>query len=204
MADPYGLNLGDMFSGKGPDYTAVPLDAGTSELIHQNTLSATQTPEQIAARSNAGIQGASGEGLQSDQQLQAHAAATGQNPAMLAAIRNQYGQAAQKGVNSIVKQNEINAPLTKADYLQKAAQMAQAKMNVATQNYEGLTDAYNQNMAARAQVISSVFNVAGAGGGAAMSGQFNKMPGRGQQQNTNAFAGQPGTQSDMNPDWYNA
>lgn len=194
MADPYGFNLGDMLNGKGVDYNAVPLDQGTIGVINANAGHALQGQDALAAEHNAGIVGAGpgGQGLQSDQQMQSQGAATGQDPAMLRAIRNQYGQQAQKGINTIVKQNQINAPLTQGNELHQAGMMAQAQQNVATQNYEALTDAYNQNMAARAQVISSVFNVMGAGGGMAMNGQFKKPGqsggGQGQgQQNYNNF-----------------
>lgn len=195
MSDPYGLGLGNMFSGKGVDYNAVGLDTPTADLITANTNHALQSQNQLANEQNAGIKNATGEGLQTNQQLQAQAAGTAQNPAMLQAIRNQYGQQAQQGINSIVKRNELNSPLTQANYLRQAAEMAQAQQNVTLKNYEGLTNAYNKNMTARAQVISSVFSVLGAGGGMAMN---NDLPGQTKGKNHNRYdsgGGQSNTDS---------
>lgn len=203
-----GLMPTQGFEG-GVDITPVELDPRASQLITDAATRASQSPEQIAAMRNAGVNQAGGQALQSDQSLQNQSAGMGQDDHMLRAIRNQYGHNAQEGINSIVQKNEINAPITKGAMLHHAAKMALAKQNVTNQNYQMLTDAYNQANAARAGVISNALSLGGTVGGMAMGSQSGGRRGGGGNMN-NFNSGTDNTYESMageptrNMDWYNA
>lgn len=180
-------SVGAIFNpAPSPTYTSVPLDAGTQGLINTQTANASQSPDQIAGKMNQGVAAAGQQAMQTNEQAQQESAGMGTNPNMLQAIRNQYGAQAGQAISDITKNNQNNASITKANWLQQAAQGALAQQKVETQNYEMLTNAYNDAMMARAQVLSSVFSFGGKAAGMAMA---NGGKGGGTQNSFNTTGG---------------
>lgn len=177
-------------------YNPSTIDQGTQGIINQDTGLASQDAGTIAGNLNQGVSQEGNKVLQGSQQGNQGATATGQNPAMLAAIRNQFNAQAQSGINQITQNNTTNAQLTKANYLQQAAQFAQAQQNVENNTFAELTGAYNDANAARAQAISSVLSLGGTAGGMAMANNKRSNAPRQQTQNIGSqqteFTGPPG------------
>lgn len=160
--------VGNAFGGKGVSYTPVDIDPKTQKLIDDSVTRATASNEEIAGKLNQGVNDTGNQALQTDQSLKQEAAQTGQDPSMLQAIRNQFNQSAGKGIQRIISNNNNQAQLTKANWLQQSAQYSMAQQNVATQNFAALTQAYSDSQMARAQLISSVLSLGGTAGGMMM------------------------------------
>jgi hypothetical protein len=151
--------IGGLFGG-GPQQNIVPLDSGTSELLNSGVNRvANQTPGQLAGENNQAAQTAAKSFQQSPAQTSQQAAQTGSNPAMLQAIRNQYQGMAGKDTNQLMRQNQINAQFQHGQMLSDYARSALAQQQVQTQNYEQLSNAYQQNTMARGEMISSLIDL---------------------------------------------
>lgn len=166
MAEMGGV--GELFGSKGVSYTPAEIDPKTQQLINDSVTRAAAPTSEVADKLNQGVNQAGNQAMQSDQQMQQQAAQTGQDPSMLQAIRNQFNQSAGKGIQRIVNTNNNQAQLTKASWLQQAYQHSMAQQQVATQNYEALTQAYSNAQMARGQVLASIFSLGGTAGGMAM------------------------------------
>ena len=142
---------------KAPDRTIVPTDPQANALLNAG-IDRAQRPEQaFADQANAGIkENAQAMNLGQDQ-INQKAAASGQDPAMMSAISNVYKGQAQSGIDRLMQKNSMGAGLNRAESLRKMAQAALGRQQVETQNYEKLTEAYNQQENGRAQFISSIF-----------------------------------------------
>jgi hypothetical protein len=156
-------------TGQGVSYTPTSLDSNAKKIIDQTVNNATAPTAEIAAKMNNNVGAAAQTTQQSDQAIKQQAAGSAQDPSMLQAIRNQYGQVASKGIQRVIDSNNSQAALTKAQWLQNAAQQAMAQQNVEMQNYENLTQAYTDSQMARAQLLSSVLSLGGTVGGMAAS-----------------------------------
>lgn len=166
-----GGGLGNMFDGSNPSLKVVPLDPGTQKLIGDTTARAGQSNAELTKQANEGVAASGAQATQSDQSLKQDAAASGQNPAMLQAIKNQYGQVAGKSIQDTVTRNQNNASMRRAQMLSEAAKAQLAKQQVETQNYEALSNAMNQAEMARAQVLSSIFGAVGTAAGMYVAGR---------------------------------
>lgn len=167
--------IGGLFGGGGPQQNIVPLDSGTSELLNSGVNRvANQTPGQLAGENNQAAQTAAKSFQQSPAQTSQQAAQTGSNPAMLQAIRNQYQGMAGKDTNQLMRQNQINAQFQHGQMLSDYARSALAQQQVQTQNYEQLSNAYQQNTMARGQMISSLINMGTDAYAMYKSGMFNR------------------------------
>jgi hypothetical protein len=93
---------------------------------------------------------------------------------MLQAIRNQYQGMAGKDTNQLMRQNQINAQFQHGQMLSDYARSALAQQQVQTQNYEQLSNAYQQNTMARGQMISSLINMGTDAYAMNKSGMFNR------------------------------
>lgn len=150
---------GVLGGGDAPDRKNVDLNPKAKELIKAGVNRAMRSPEEYAAERNAGVDNATQVIGPNENQLNQQAAQMGQDPAMLKAISNVYqGQAGQQ-IARLKSDNNLKSGLMKAESLKRMAHAAIAQQNVETQNFERLTDAYNQNEIARAQFVSSLFQV---------------------------------------------
>ncbi len=157
--------IGGLLGESDPTLKIVPLDSGTQNLITGQQTRAGQTDAQLGQQANAGVSQSGQQMQQSDQSLKQEAAGSGSDPAMLQAIRNQYGQKAGSGIQDLMAKNQNNTAMVRANMLQQAAHSQVAKQQVETQNYENLTNAMNQAEMARAGVLSSIFGAVGVGAG---------------------------------------
>lgn len=161
---PSGV-LGEI--GQNIPYTPVPLDPTTQGLINQQGSEATGN---IGGLMNQNVQAQGTAQMNSGPSAQQSAAkmgGSGASPYMNQAIRNQYNQTAQKSINQIMQRNNWNAPGMQSQMLKQYAMNAYSQQQVETNNYQGLVNAYNSTLAARAGVISSVLGMGGAAAGTA-------------------------------------
>lgn len=185
-----------LLGGNGPSLNIVPLDAGTTKIIGDQTTRAGQSDASLGAQDNAGVKAAGQLPMQTDQQIGQQAAGTGQNASMLQAIRNQYSNQAGKGIQNIVNQNQNQVGMQRAQMMQQASQAALAQQQVETTNFSMLSQAMNQADAARSQILSGILGVGGMAAGMAMgraraprqrSPESTSMGGQGTGNNLNAF-----------------
>lgn len=147
-------NLG----GSAPDRVIVPVDKDADELLRAGVKRAQRSPDEIAQDTNYGMD-RTGNLAQSDQSISGDAAQSGQDPAMMKAISNLYQGQAGAQIDKIKGQNGINATFSKADSLRKLSMAALGQQRVETANFERMTQAYNDQEAARSQLVSSIFQV---------------------------------------------
>lgn len=150
-------------TGKGPERQTVDLDPTTQQMINDTVNRASSDPSQFAARANAGVGEAGQQAFQSPEQMAQQSAGMGEynQEAMGTAIQNKYRQLAGKDIGHITRTNDINSLMMKGNALHRAAGMALAQQQVRTQNFEALTQAYNDNQMARAQVIKGILGRGG-------------------------------------------
>jgi hypothetical protein len=166
-----GLIDGLLGGGGGPDLKIVPLDPGTQNLINNQVKNANVSTGEIASKMNAGVQDAGNQAMQTSDGLNQRAAQTGESAGSLQAIRNQYNKYAGDAVGNVVRSNQANAAMTRANWQNQAARNAIAQSQVQTQNYEMMTQAMNAADAARAQVLSNVLGVGGMAAGMYLGGR---------------------------------
>lgn len=200
---------GDLMTGKSASYRTVDIDPQVQKLMDDYVARASESPEQISQRMNAGVDTAGAQAFESPEQIQmASAGGLGGNDAHLKAIRNKYSQSAKSTIDRLQRKNELGSVLTKSSWLADASKIALAKQSVATENYKMLSQAYNQALQARAGVISSFLQVSGQAGGIAAGNQqrsraprvYNEPGNTAFNDNSQGF----GNQSGMNPDWMEA
>jgi len=143
--------------------SAVPLDQGTQNVINNETAQAGQDVSQYANQLNQNTGNASGLLGNSQSQKQAEAAQGGMSPGMFGAIRNVYANQAGSSIANLNRQNQMQATMQKADYMNQTAQALLGQQAALTNQYQVLTNAYNQSEAARAGTIASLTQVANFG-----------------------------------------
>lgn len=156
-----------------PDPKIVGEDPQAAALITEGTNRAVAPTSEHAANINANVANMSQLNGKPDE---ATDAGLGQSPGFLTALRNQYAARSSKDIDKIQAGNMQRAEMMRADKMRKMAQAAMGQQRVMTQNYEMLTQAYNDAEAARAQLVSSIFQMGGAAGGAAMANKRKKSP----------------------------
>lgn len=149
--------VGGVFGGS-PQPTPVGLDKDTTKLINSGAQrNINQTSGDIENQMTSGVQNAVNSiGGNLDQE----AARTAQDPHLLQAIQNQYRGRTASDLNRFKNQMDMQSRIAKGDRMSQFAQTALAQQQVQTGNYEMLANAYQQNQAARADVISSVIGLA--------------------------------------------
>lgn len=177
-------------TGKGVSYTPTELDPKTQQLIDASVTRATAPTEEIASKLNEGVANAGTQGMGADQHSNQKLTSMGTDPSMMQAIRNQYGQVANKSIQRIINSNNQQAPLTQANYLQQAYMNSMAQQNVATHNYEALSKAYSDSQMARGQLLASALSLGGSAGGMAMA-NHQQRGGRSQSYQDAPFATDP-------------
>lgn len=148
-----------IFTGEAPDRVIVPLDSGTTGLMGDQYKQAVQSDKAIADSLNNGVKQAGQTPFQQPQKQ------LGEDSAMLQAIRNKYMGIAGKHVNDITKQNALQTPMIRSQYLKSATGSALAQQNIEGQNLARLLEANFQSEMIRAQVLSGIFGAVGMGAG---------------------------------------
>lgn len=143
---------------EGPQLKTVPLDASTQEALGRGMENASQSPEDIQAKLNQNLD-QTGNLSQGDQQISQEAQRMNIPPGQLEAIRNVYNREANSGIEQIKNQNLQKAQMMKGDYLNTMAKTMMAQHQQAANQYSVLTQAYQQQEAARAGAINSIFQV---------------------------------------------
>lgn len=166
-------NLGLVKSA--PDPKIVGEDPQTAALIAEGTNRATAPTEEHAANINANVGTMSQLGGKPGD---ATDAALGQGPGFLTALRNQYAARSSRDIDKIQSGNMQRAEMMRADKMRKMAQAAMGQQRAMTQNYEMLTQAYNDAEIARAQLVSSIFQMGGQAGGMAMANKKRQPQGQ--------------------------
>lgn len=160
-----------LLSGDGPKLNTVALDPATQALIGDMQHRATASDADIANVANHGITERGLNMMEGDQQALQANASSAQDPNMTQAIRNQYQAAAGKGIQTIVNKNKMNAPLHRGALLDQSSMMSSAAGQVATNNYQALTQANLDYEQARAQALNSILTSVGMGVGMVMGNQ---------------------------------
>jgi hypothetical protein len=176
--------LGSMFGG-GPDQQVTPLDSATKGLINENiNRSINETPDDISKQILQGVEpNVSALGM-GPEMTNREAVRTGQDPYMMSALSNKFRQNTAKDYQRFKSQTDAQSRLMKGQRMADASQMAFMKQQVQTNNFAMLSQAFQQNEMARAQVISSFI---GLGTNAAMLGQLPQGSTKQTQSAINAF-----------------
>jgi hypothetical protein len=152
-----------VLSGPSPTPPSqVPLDSASQGILNNMTAQSGQNPSVFAASINQGT----GSSLQRNDQQQAQAEAAqggGMNATDFGAIRNVYNQQAGQQIAQTLNQNNVQAQMMKADYMNATAKAMLGQQQAAVNQYQVLTNAYNQQEQARAGLVSSLFQVANTG-----------------------------------------
>lgn len=153
--------------GQGaPSVPSVPLDPGTQGLI-TSQVSAASNPN-LSQAINSNVAANAGGQLQTAAGANQEAAGTGQNAAMLQAIRNQYNGVAGKQIQGIVNNNNFATPGIQGAMLTQANAEANAMQSIANQQQQIVMQANNAWQAARASALSGILGAAGKPLGAAI------------------------------------
>lgn len=150
--------------GSAPDAPKpVPLDPGSQGLINAASARGSQSVGDTA-KASFGDAGQRALSLgQTEGQTNQQAASRGEDPSMLNAIRQSYGREAGYGINRAQNQNAINANFQKSQQLSQVAQAALGQQQAITNQNQFITNAYNQQEAARAGFINQLFQTADVG-----------------------------------------
>lgn len=164
--------LGGGDAPKPPDM--VQLDPRARELLDQGVARASRSGAEHQDEENAGIDAYAGGllGGGGDQE----AASSAQNPYYVQGLRDAYKSQARSGIDAVKNQNQFSAEMRRSDQLKRMQMAAMGQQQAQLQNYQMLTQAYNQNEAARAQFISSIFGVARTGIGMGMASKGPSAP----------------------------
>lgn len=155
--------MGILDSNAVPAPTIVPLDPQTQGLINQGTAQAGQSSGQFTQALNNNVSQNTNQLGMSDEAVNNLAAKTGTNAGMIMGLRNAYQGQTNYNTQQVQQGNQINGAMMKYDYTQKMAQVALGQQAQQTQAFSALTNAYNNSEAARASMISSLFQTANAG-----------------------------------------
>lgn len=146
--------------GGGPELSVAPLDAGTKKLIDEGVKrNVGENTDDITNQLTRGID--NGQLLQTPEQTNQTAEQAGQDPHLLQAIRRQYSDKTNQSVQRLKNQAGVDARLEKGKRMRDFSHVAIAKQQVETQTFQALSQAYQQNQQARAQMISSLINLGG-------------------------------------------
>lgn len=142
------------FLAGGDEYQpqTVNVDPATNALIDKSGADAQKSSGDLAKESMQGT---------GDTNFLAGAKGVG-NVAMSGALQNKYQKLAGDQMQELGARQGFLADQRKADRLQQSAQMAYARQQVANQNYARQIQAYNNQVAARAGVLSSLLSLGGA------------------------------------------
>lgn len=159
--------LGSLLGDEPPQRKVVPLDQGTKKLVDQ--MYGQAIDPNLGQKMTTGMEPMSEALLNSGKSAQQEAAGTGQNPAMLEAIRNQYKTQAQGGISRIMKQTNREIPFQRQQMLQSAGSGMNMLNEIEIKNQQALMEAqFNADMA-RAQVLQGIFGAGGMVIGAKMA-----------------------------------
>lgn len=148
--------------GSTPQPNIVPLDSGTQGLVNSTVQKASQPLSTYTGELNQGV---------STTMAQPSAAMTkGSDSAMggnfsSSAIRNKYAQVAGQGIAGVMNQNNYQAQLMRADYMNQTAKALLGQQQNYVQNMQTITNANISQEMARAQMINSLFQTADTGMG---------------------------------------
>lgn len=181
------MGLLDNLFQKAPDRQIVQQDPAVNDLINAQVERASKGPEAFAQAKNVGIDQSST--APNFQMLAQQGSRTGEDQGMLNAIQNVYRQKDNQNIERLKQKNAQTSEIDRADALRKAAMAAMGRQQVQNDIFGQLTDAYNQQEAARAQFVSGLF---GIGRQAAMMGGFKGANAPSMNQRM-AQATQPGT-----------
>ena len=154
---------------KVPGPQGVSLDPNTQALMSAGASMALRPASEFAADANKGVQQSAQSFMPSNEQSSQADARMGTGAGQMGfeqALKNKYGALAGRDVNKIMQANSLNAEMQKANMMNQYAKAYLGQQQAMTQNYEMLTQAYNQNEAARAQFINQLFGAANYGIGA--------------------------------------
>ena len=150
--------------GEAPTLQTVDLDPTTKKLIGDQYQHATQSVPAIAQEMNQGVGATGNQFTQSPEQASQTNAQFG-GVGYGDAIRQHYNSIAGKNIQNVIKDNENQASIKRAQYLKTDASNAMAQRQVETQNYEMQMKAMMDAEAARAQMLASVLGVGGMAAG---------------------------------------
>lgn len=161
MADPITGTLQKLgLYAEAPDAPGyVPLDPRTQQLLGEMKDRSNQSVDQMTNEAHQRIDQGRSMG-QSDQQVAQQAASTGQDPAMLNAIRNQYQQQAEGYLGTEKAKASLDAQMYKHELLKRQSIMAMAEQGARINQQKFLANAFAQQEQARAQFVSSMFQTA--------------------------------------------
>lgn len=145
----------------------VQVDPQVQGLIDSGVDRSVRSPEEIAAETNQGVAVGAGQLGQSEQQAQNQGLRQGGDAGYINALRGAYSARSDQNIGRIVEKNQMQAQYKKSDQMAKMSRTALAQQRVQTQNFETLTQAYNQQEMARAQFINQIFQLGGTGMGMA-------------------------------------
>jgi hypothetical protein len=156
--------MAGLFQSETPTPNYVPLNQQSQGLLNDMVSNATSPTQSWADRANQGVSNASQLGIQSApaESMQAN---TGVDPSMHQALRNAYQGQANKQIGDIMNKNSFNSQIAKANYSSSINQALQGQAQTHVNNYQQLTDAYNQSESARAQFVSAISGLANYGMG---------------------------------------
>jgi len=170
--------------GGTPQPTTVALDPASQNIENQEATQAGQDSSVFGNEINQNVQAAAS-GLMNAPQEKNQAASLGGNMPgdTFGAIRNAYSNQAGAQISGLMNQNQMQAQLMKADYMNQVGKAMLGQQVNAANQYQTLTNAYVQQNAARAGAIASLFQtansamiasklqVSGANGSNAVGGQ---------------------------------
>jgi len=154
--------MAGFLGGSTPQPTTVALDPQTQAIESQEAQKAGQPSSEWTGRLNANMDQSGALG-QSDQQTQHLSQQTGMSPGQIGAIRNVYGMHAREGIQRLKGQNDLQGQMMKADYMSKMSQAMLGQQVTAVNQYQVLTNAYQQQEMARAGLVNSLFQTADVG-----------------------------------------
>ena len=167
-----------------PSLNVVPLDPGTQQIIQGQYKDATSSNASLAGKANQGI--TSNTFGMKDPATQA--ASTGDSASMFKAIQNKYGQEASKGINQVVRNNNMNVPFMRDPLLNTASHGQLAMHNIEAQNSAALVQAQFQAEMARAEVLRGIFSGAGTAIGYSIAQNSGRRSAKGRNP---SFGGDP-------------
>lgn len=148
--------------GKSPDAPEfVELDERTKGLVDRQASSAAS--DELVNQSNQAYD--MGSGLAQNPQSNAQSAASGSDQAFTQALHNQYYGKAKRDIDNLKSQGGLQAQADKGQALSNAAKIAIGQQQARMQQYQFLTNAYNQQEQAKASAVNQLFQLGAYGMG---------------------------------------
>lgn len=162
------LGLGGGGGGSSVKAETVNIDPETLKAYDKFSSEANQTPvDKLAEQANQGI----GEAKDYSKQTEAREKALGgYEPGIGRAINQRYQNLASEGLSKLKNQGQVRAFEQKAQNIQTAQAMKQARDNVNMENQRRVREADMANQRARSSALSSVLGLVGTVAGAAIGG----------------------------------